>query len=175
MKSFAALPLREKIRRVHPDAPVKFIFIDTARQRLHLIDDTVPVRSFTISTSRFGTGNREGSNRTPLGMHRIVAKIGSGAPPGRIFRDRRDTGTNVQGELTEENIIVTRILRLEGLEDGVNRGPGIDSFKRYIYIHGTNRESSVGTPFSHGCVCMRSNDIIELFDAVREGTIVVID
>ncbi|MBN1578294.1 MAG: L,D-transpeptidase [Chitinispirillaceae bacterium] len=175
MEPSVALPLRDKILRGQPGAPGKFIVVDTNRQQLHLIDDTVPVRSFTISTSRFGTGNREGSYQTPRGFHRIAEKIGTGAPAGRIFRDRLDTGTNDQKGLTEENIIVTRILRLEGLEKGVNRGPGIDSFDRYIYIHGTNRESSIGTPFSHGCVCMKSCDIIELFDSVQEGTIVLID
>jgi len=66
-------------------------------------------------------------------------------------------------------------MRLEGLEDGINRGPNIDSFDRYIYIHGTNREEQIGTPISHGCICMKHNDIIKLFDIVTEDTIVIID
>ena len=72
-------------------------------------------------------------------------------------------------------MILTRILRLEGLEEGVNRGPGIDSFERYIYIHGTNKERQIGAPMSNGCVCMKNNDVVALFNSVKEGTIVVID
>jgi hypothetical protein len=166
---------REKIRRVQPEVPDIFIVVDSTAQQLHLINGNSPLRSFTISTSLYGMGSREGSNRTPRGLHRIARKIGAGAPPGRIFRDRIDTGTDWRPGLTEDNLILTRILRLEGLEDGINRGPGIDSFDRYIYLHGTNHEQSIGTPISHGCVCMKSNDIIELFDLVTEGTLVIID
>ena len=72
-------------------------------------------------------------------------------------------------------MILTRILRLRGLEPGINSGPGIDSWERYIYIHGTNHEELIGTPISHGCVCMRNRDIIELYDSIQEETIVVID
>jgi lipoprotein-anchoring transpeptidase ErfK/SrfK len=77
--------------------------------------------------------------------------------------------------MTEENLILTRILRLDGLEPGINKGEKIDSYARYIYIHGTNREDLIGKPMSHGCICMRNNDIIELFDSVEEGTLVIID
>jgi hypothetical protein len=165
---------REKIGRACPDAAEQFILIDTTSQQLFHIEKDNVVRSYTISTSRFGIGNHEGSNQTPLGIHRIAAKIGDGAPSGRIFKDRCDTGADWQPGLTEENLILTRILRLEGLEDGVNRGPGIDSFDRYIYIHGTNQESQIGTPLSHGCICMKNEDVIELFDTIPEGSIVLI-
>jgi hypothetical protein len=165
---------RETISRVYPGAHEQFILIITASQQLFLIENGRAVRLFTISTSRFGIGNREGSGQTPLGVHRIVEKIGDGAPLGRIFKDRLDTGIDWQPALAEENLILTRILRLEGLEEGFNRGPGIDSFERYIYIHGTNQESMIGTPLSHGCICMKNSDVIELFDAVREGIIVLI-
>jgi UDP-N-acetylmuramate--alanine ligase len=70
---------------------------------------------------------------------------------------------------------LTRILRLEGLEEGINKGPGVDSFERYIYIHGTGREDLIGTPLSHGCVCLRNLDIIRLFGMVKESTLVYID
>ena len=135
----------------------------------------MPRQSFTISTSRFGTGNREGSFRTPTGLHRIAGKIGAGAPEGRIFRDRRDTGTDWHPGLTADNLILTRIIRLQGMEDGVNRGSGIDTLDRYIYIHGTNREDRIGTPLSHGCILMRNHDIVELFDQIPEDTLVLID
>ena len=175
MSTFSIEKFGEKIRRVQPGIPDNFIIIDSTTQQLHLIHNRSLEKSFTISTSRYGTGNREGSNQTPLGLHRIIQKIGAGAPPGRIFRDRIDTGADWHPGLTEDNLILSRILRLEGLEDGINRGPGIDSFDRYIYIHGTNREQHIGTPLSHGCVCMKNNDIIELFDTITEGTLVIID
>ena len=133
------------------------------------------MHSYTISTSKFGIGNKEGSNQTPLGIHRIEEKIGDDAPSGRIFKSRMDTGENWHPGLTDDNLILSRILRLHGLEDGINRGPGIDSYQRYIYIHGTNQEEKIGTPLSHGCVCMKNREIIELYDLVEEGTIVVID
>ena len=175
MDSVAIERLRDKIARVHPGTPENFVTVDTTDQLLYLFNFAGPVGTFTISTSRFGIGNREGSFKTPLGMHRIVEKIGFGAPAGRIFRDRRDTGTDWHPGLTEENLILTRILRLEGLEEGINRGPGIDSFERCIYIHGTNKESLIGTPFTHGCVCMSNADIITLFETVEERAIVVIE
>lgn len=150
------------------------IMVSTAQQQMYLHKNSEILQEFTISTSRFGIGNQEGSYKTPLGVHRIYAKIGKGAPMGRIFKDRVDTGINWDGSEAEDNLILSRILQLEGLETGVNKGPGIDSFERYIYIHGTNRESLIGTPLSHGCICMKNNDIIALFDLVEEGTYVYI-
>ena len=167
--------LQDKIRHVLNTVPDQFLFVATASQRLHLIRNSVADTSFTISTSWYGIGNREGSYMTPAGLHRVTEKIGAGAPSGRIFRDRIDTGIDWQPDLTEDNQILTRIIRMEGLEDGANRGPGIDSCDRYIYIHGTNREDRIGTPLSHGCILMRNNDIIELFDLIQEGTLVLID
>lgn len=155
--------------------PDRIIIIKTNAQKLNLIENGKCIQSFDVSTSRFGIGNREGSNMTPPGIHRIEEKIGQGAPPGRIFQSRNDTGINWHPGLTEDNMILTRILRLRGLESGVNSGPGIDSFQRYIYIHGTNQEDRIGTPNSHGCICMRNQDIIKLFDSVEEGTIVFVD
>ena len=152
-----------------------FLFVDTAGQELFACRSSEIIASFVISTSALGLGNREASCKTPTGFHRIVAKIGAGAPPGRIFRDRLDTGSDWHQGLTEENLVLTRIMRLEGLEPGLNKGPGIDSFNRYIYIHGTNNEDRIGTPKSHGCVCLRNNDCIRLFDLVSEGTVVFIE
>ncbi len=122
-----------------------------------------------------GSAIRENSFKTPPGIHRIVEKIGSGAPAGRIFRERGDTGVDWDGRSTEDNLILTRILRLAGLEMGVNRGNGVDSYDRCIYIHGTNREDLVGTALSHGCLTLRNSDMFRLFDAIDEGTIIVID
>jgi len=133
------------------------------------------IETYPASTSRLGVGIREDSLKTPPGLHRICKKIGAGAPLGRIFRDRRDTGTDWDGVSREDNLILTRILRLEGLEEGINRGPGVDSRERYVYIHGTNHEDLVGTPFTHGCLTLRNTDMADLFERVRQGTLLYID
>ncbi|HSQ78717.1 MAG TPA: L,D-transpeptidase family protein [Nitrospirota bacterium] len=152
-----------------------FLVVSIETQALLVcINDTI-VERYDASSSRFGNGNRENSLKTPLGIHRIKEKFGAGAPAGRIFRDREDTGMDWDHRLNGDNLILTRILRLEGLEEGINKGAGVDSYERYIYIHGTGREELIGTPLSHGCVCLRNHDIIRLFETVKEGTLVYID
>jgi len=123
---------------------------------------------------KYGTGNRWGSNKTPLGLHRIVSKIGRNASKGTIFRRRRNTGKIARGR-REGDLITTRILRLAGLEKGRNKGKGKDSFQRCIYIHGTSEDNLVGKPVSHGCIRMKNRDIIELFDLVKRGSLVWIN
>ena len=152
-----------------------FLVQSIEAQALLVCERDIVVERYDASTSRFGIGIREDSFKTPPGLHRIKEKIGSGAPVGRIFRERRDTGIDWDGGSTEDNLILTRILRLEGLEEGINRGPGVDSYDRCIYIHGTNREDLVGVPLSHGCLVLRNVDILRLFAEVREGTLVYID
>jgi UDP-N-acetylmuramate--alanine ligase len=152
-----------------------FLFVDTGSQKAYLCRRTAITASFEIATSSRGIGSRSGSFKTPPGIHRIREKIGAGAPVGRIFRGREDTGTDWRGEECGESLILTRIMRLEGLEAGLNKGPGIDSFDRFIYLHGTNKEAGIGTPQSHGCIELRNRECVELFEAVSEGTIVYID
>jgi UDP-N-acetylmuramate-alanine ligase len=144
-------------------------------QKLFLCWREGVIESFDSSTSRLGVGIRENSYKTPPGMHRITERIGEGAPDGRIFKSRQDTGANWDRRSVEDNLILTRILRLSGLERGINTGPGVDSFERFVYIHGTNREDLVGTPLSSGCLCLRNHDMIRLFDRVNEGTLLFID
>lgn len=152
-----------------------FLVVSIETQTLFVCKNGAVVIRYDASTSRFGNGNRENSLKTPLGFHRIKEKFGSDAPAGRIFRDREDTGMDWDHRQTGDNLILTRILRLEGLERGINKGAGMDSYERYIYIHGTGREDLVGSPLSHGCVCLRNHDIIELYDTVKEGTLVYIE
>ncbi|HEX2966312.1 MAG TPA: L,D-transpeptidase, partial [Syntrophorhabdaceae bacterium] len=140
-------------------------------QKLFVCREGAIVEEFDASTSRFGTGIRENSFKTPPGLHRICDMIGSGAPEGRVFKGRMDTGIDWDGVTTEENLILGRILRLEGLEQGINKGRGVDSRERYIYIHGTNQEQEIGAPLSHGCIVMRRRDILQLFASVRIGTL----
>ena len=153
----------------------RFIIVDISSQSLIVVESKSIVHDYKISTSKFGIGNKEGSYKTPTGIHSVAEKIGDGAPGWRIFKDRKDTGIDWHPGITDENMILTRIIRLRGIEDNVNRGPGIDSYDRYIYIHGTNKEELIGIPMSHGCICMKNSEIIDLFNIVEEGTIVFIN
>ncbi len=139
-------------------------------QTLDLLDGSgALIRRYTISTSKYGLGSEPGSNKTPIGTMRIAEKIGDGAPAGVIFKSRIQTDEFGQEDDPEDRV-QTRILWLEGLEpDNAN------TKERYIYIHGTNAESQLGTPASHGCVRMRNDDIIDLFAKVEVGTPVVIE
>ena len=154
--------------------PDRLLLVDVAEQCVHLIESGEVTFTATASTSRYGIGGDEGSNRTPLGWHRIHARIGSGAEAGTVFKSREPTGEVWRGETREDDLITTRILWLEGLEPGVNQGPGCDSRERYIYFHGTNHESRLGTADSSGCVRLANADIARLFDLVREGDLVAI-
>jgi hypothetical protein len=128
------------------------------------------VRRFRCSTSKFDIGQAAGSNRTPLGLHRISDKIGGGWPVGAVFKSRQMIGYTWQG--LPNATITNRILWLEGLEPGFNRGGNVDSHSRYIYIHGTGDEPSLGRPASHGCIHLAANDLIPLFDKLPVGTLV---
>ena len=145
------------------------IRIHIPSQTLDLLDDTGLVRRYVVSTSRFGLGTEPGSNRTPTGSFRIAEKIGAGALPGEIFISRVPTG-NFGREGDEKDHVQTRILWLEGLDP-----ENANTLERYIYIHGTNAESQLGTPASYGCVRMNNDDVCELFDRVETGTPVQID
>lgn len=149
-----------------------FIIISIKQQKLYLIKDAKIVRQYSVSTSKFGVGNKERSSKTPLGLHRVVSKIGRNAKAGEVFRARRRTRKIVRR--SREDLITSRIMRLEGLEQGVNKGKGIDSLQRCIYIHGTPHERAIGTPASHGCIRMKNRDIIQLFRLVPRGTFVLI-
>jgi hypothetical protein len=128
------------------------------------------IKKFRCSTSRFGIGQEGGSNRTPLGLHRIAEKIGGGWPAGTVFQSRQFIGYTWRG--LPEAKITTRILWLEGLEPNFNRGGRVDSHRRYIYIHGTGDEPGIGRPASCGCIQMAADDLIPLFDQVPGGTLV---
>jgi hypothetical protein len=175
MKSATIERLSDLCKELELAEPKDFVLVDTNKQTLSYHRERCATLVFGVSTSQFGIGNREGSYKTPPGLHRVAEKIGGGAPPWTIFSSRENTGVVWTDGMDTENQILTRILRLQGLEPGVNAGPRIDSYERYIYIHGTNREDMIGAPFSHGCVCMRNDDITTLYNMVEEGTYVYID
>jgi L,D-transpeptidase YbiS len=144
---------------------------DTAALRAHQ-----PALSYAISSSKNGVGQKMGSYQTPLGRHRIRAKIGGGAPLETVFVGRRPTGEVWTPELAQagpaRDWILTRILWLCGLEPGFNRFGDCDTMRRYVYLHGSPPTVEMGEPGSIGCIRMRSPDIVELFDRVSVGTTV---
>lgn len=132
-------------------------------------------QSWPVSTAAAGFGNRQNSGQTPVGLHRIADCIGAGEPCGMVFKGRVATGEVVmEAAQPMGDFITTRILWLEGLEEGVNRGEGCDSHARYIYIHGTPYVSQLGRPGSAGCIRMDNHHILELFERVIPGTLVLI-
>lgn len=145
------------------------IRIHVPSQTLDLIEEGRLTRRYVISTSRHGLGSEPGSNRTPTGRFEIAEKHGAGAPAGEIFVSRQPTG-QFGGEDDPKDHVQTRILWLRGLEPG-----NANTYERYIYIHGTNAESCLGSPASEGCVRMGNEDVIDLFERVREGTEVLIE
>ena len=145
------------------------IYVHVPSQTLDLIENGEVIRRYAISTSRYGLGSEPGSNRTPLGRFRIAEKHGDGAAPGEIFVSRVPSG-EFGREGDEKDHVQTRILWLEGVEP-----ENANTFERYIYIHGTNAESLLGMPASHGCVRMSNLDVIDLYDRVPVGTEVIIE
>ena len=149
--------------------PTQRLLIHITNQELYLLSSGGSIlTTWPVSTSKFGLGSEEGSFCTPLGKFRISEKIGAGAPLWMIFKSRVETGVlarlGSQEDITEEDLVLTRILWLEGMEPA-----NANTKKRYIYIHGTNQESLIGRPASHGCIRLRNRDMVELFDRVEVG------
>jgi len=132
-----------------------------------------------VSTALNGVGELNGSGCTPRGLHQVRARIGDGLPIGAVLRGRRWTGEVWSRELHEQfpgrDWILTRILWLSGLEPGLNRLGSADSFRRYIYLHGTPDTEPMGTPLSHGCIRLRNVDMLALFERVPAHCVVRID
>lgn len=154
--------------------PERLLVVDVERQAAVWLESGCAIAAWPVSTARAGIGGEEGSYRTPPGWHRIKARIGEDATPGTVFVSREPTGETWCGETCEDDLILTRILTLEGLEDGVNRGEGRDSLARYIYLHGTNHEALLGRAVSHGCMRLSNDDVRELFALMREGDFVLV-
>jgi len=154
--------------------PDRLLVVDVERQTATWLEGGSAAASWPVSTARNGIGGEENSFKTPPGWHRIHAKIGAGAAPGTVFVSREPTGETWCGDVCDDDLILTRILTLDGLEDGINRGTGHDSLERYIYLHGTNQEELVGRPVSHGCVRLANTDVCALFECVRDGDYVLI-
>jgi lipoprotein-anchoring transpeptidase ErfK/SrfK len=150
-----------------------WVRVDT--QELLVIRGNQVVRTYRCSTAARGTGSERDSEKTPLGWHQVGAKIGDRLPTGAILEERRWKGRVWRpGDQSDADLVLSRVLRLKGLEPGRNLGGNVDSWDRFIYIHGTNDVGELGRPSSHGCVRLSPTEIVELFDSVSVGCKVLI-
>ncbi|MBU3666000.1 MAG: L,D-transpeptidase [Chthoniobacterales bacterium] len=156
---------REANKKAQPPSP-RALVVNVGTQTLRVIEGRKTVATFSVSTSKFGLGNKEGSLKTPTGRFRIARKIGGTAPLWTIFRARKNTGRRAKPG-GKDDLVLTRILTLDGLEKS-----NANSLARYIYIHGTNQEHLIGRPASHGCVRLRNLDMAKLYRLVRKGSLV---
>lgn len=160
----------------HAHLPMAIVTI--SQQKLCVFINKQLVCDYPISTSRFGIGQREGSYKTPIGIHCVQEKIGADAEFAEVFKSRIRThtaATIVQEKVrTDEECITSRILWLAGLEEGINKGAGIDSYARYIYIHGTHEEGLIGQSVSEGCIRMKNKEVIKLFGHLVVSSLVII-
>ena len=140
------------------------MIVSVTDQRMLLVHDGKPVRTYKVSTSKFGIGDQPRSNCTPLGRMQIAKKIGDSARPGTVFKGRRPTGEVIKPNAPGRDPIVSRILWLSGTEQR-NR----NAFGRTIYIHGTAEENRLGSPASYGCIRMASRDVCDLYGRVGHG------
>ncbi len=155
----------------------RLLLVRIGTATLQFFRNAVLVKSYVISTSRRPPSNVKNSLGTPRGLHVIAERIGAGQPPGMVFKSRIPTGRHFSEfpeDFQQTQLITSRILWLRGLEPGVNLGGDVDTYDRYIYLHGTNHEDRIGQPMSAGCIELRNLDIIELYDQVRTGDQVLI-
>lgn len=151
------------------------ILVSIKDQTLTLLDENgLPLHVYPVSTSRHGPGCANGSEQTPVGLHRIKDKIGGAMPVNTVYIGRVPQGTLEECEANAielpDDVITSRIMWLEGMEPGKNKGGYVDSYSRYIYIHGTSDEAHIGTPASIGCIRMLNADIVELYRLVEVGS-----
>lgn len=152
------------------------INVDISQQRMYLFNQNKLVKSYPVSTSSFGEGQIENSFKTPLGKHVISELFGTNVDKNEIFVNRtliNRKATIIDNSIdTDNDFITSRIMWLKGLEDGKNLGGNVDSYSRYIYIHGTQEEGLIGKKASHGCIRLFNHDVIELYELIEEGTTV---
>jgi len=145
------------------------IHISIGDQQLTVKEDEMPIRTYPVSTSRFGIGTEQGSLKTPTGRFRVAEKIGGDTPAGTIFQSRVPLKPDDPRPPTED-LVMSRILWLDGLDEH-----NANTRERFIYIHGTKHEGKIGNPASCGCIRMRNADVVELFDLVDHDTPVIIE
>jgi len=152
----------------------ELLYVSIKEQKMYHILNNKVIKIFTISTAEKGVGNVKNSEQTPLGLHSVKEKYGDTTPLngrmiGRVFYGQIATIYNDSSRSITDDI-TTRILWLSGEEEGINKGGNVDSYQRYIYIHGTSEEGRLGRPASHGCIRMKNTDILELYNKISVGT-----
>ncbi len=152
--------------------------VDISKQTMTVRKGGEVIKSYSISTGKNGAGEMRDTGKTPRGRHIIRAKIGAGAPENAVFVARRHTGEiytpALRTQFPDRDWILTRIFWLSGLEPGKNRLGDVDTMRRYIYIHGSPDDVAMGSPGSKGCIRMRNQDVVELFDLVPVGSEITI-
>ena len=150
--------------------------ISISQQRLYLYENEEMIRSYPVSSSAYGEGQIENSFKTPLGMHEVKTKTGTNVDKYHFFVSREHIPQKakiIHRDIdSQDDFITSRIMWLSGLTDGFNKGTNVDSFKRYIYIHGTHEEGLIGKKASHGCIRMLNQDVLELYNLIPEETTV---
>ena len=178
----APLPHAKLLSRLEQEYPMytkeSILIISGSTQLLTLYYKGKLIDKYPISTGITGMGNKSGSGKTPLGAHRISHRYGKNAQVGTIFKARKNTGKIAkiitQPISIKTDDVTTRIMWLDGLEKGVNKGGKVDSHRRYIYIHGTPEEGLIGRPASHGCIRMLNTDVIKVFKQTTINSLVYI-
>jgi len=166
------LKLCSELSLVQPPQP--WILVSVTGQCLYLLAvDGAVLASYSISSAKKGVGSQQGSLQTPLGLHCIAEKFGDGCAAAEIFKGRQSIAEcaviEARPRTTGLDCITSRILWLQGLQPGINQGGEVDSYQRYIYIHGTHEEGLIGQPASIGCIRMCNHDVIDLYAKVAEG------
>jgi len=171
--------LSEYLNLKYPDKDFSsFLFVSIQQQQMYLIEKDSIIKKYSVSTAKKGVGNELHSLKTPIGLHNVKRKIGDHVPLGGILEARVYNGSmaTIYEDKTKADgdYVTTRILWLDGEEVGINKGRNIDTYNRFIYIHGTPEEGYIGEPVSHGCIRMKNADVMELYDLIDEGTPVLI-
>ena len=159
---------------------VNSIKVSVSQQQLELFDDDdCLLETYPVSTSKFGIGCENGSEKTPAGLHRVKDKLGGAMPINEVYIGRVPHGNLEEcverGVKLPDDVIMSRIIWLEGMEPGHNKGGYVDTYERFIYIHGTNHEDVIGTPASIGCIRMKNQDVVDLFRLIEVGSEVLIE
>ena len=165
LPALAATALATLLNSCGDGNPKSQVIISVEDQRMLLVKNGQPVKTYPVSTSKFGLGDQRGSNRTPVGKMEVAQKIGNGAPSGAVFKSRRRTGEVLKPNAPGRDPIVSRILWLRGKQRSTR-----NAYRRYIYIHGTAEERTIGQPRSYGCIRMKSRDIIDLYKELGVGS-----
>ena len=165
LPALAATALATLLNSCGDGNPRSQVIISVEDQRMLLVKNGQPVKTYPVSTSKFGLGDQRGSNRTPVGKMEVAQKIGNGAPSGAVFKSRRRTGEVLKPNAPGRDPIVSRILWLRGKQSSTR-----NAYRRYIYIHGTAEERTIGQPRSYGCIRMKSRDIIDLYKELGVGS-----